>query len=121
MAESKVYTMDTVLLKMHRGNWWTYTDWSDRIYANLRVNTEEGDDQGSYARHSLPTEEALNAEIARQQAEWDAAEYSRERAYAYQAIPDQLDKIYHDGLTKWKAEMVDPIKTKWPKDNSGPV
>ena len=27
---------------------------------------------------------------------------------------------YDDGLTKWKSEMVDPVKTKWPKDNSGP-
>ena len=26
-----------------------------------------------------------------------------------------------DGLTKWKSEMVDPVKAKWPKDNSGPV
>ena len=33
----------------------------------------------------------------------------------------QLNKIYDDGVTKWKSEMVDPIKAKWPKDNSGPV
>ena len=34
---------------------------------------------------------------------------------------DQLNKIYDDGVDKWKTEMVDPVKTKWPKDNSGPV
>jgi hypothetical protein len=34
---------------------------------------------------------------------------------------EQLNKIYDDGLTKWKTEMVDPVKVKWPKDNSGPV
>ena len=32
----------------------------------------------------------------------------------------QLNKIYDDGITKWKSEMVDPVKAKWPKDNSGP-
>ena len=28
---------------------------------------------------------------------------------------EQLNKIYDDGLTKWKSEMVDPIKAKYPK------
>ena len=41
--------------------------------------------------------------------------------HEYPSTGDQLDKIYHDGLTKWKSEMVNPVKTKWPKDNSGPV
>ena len=53
--------------------------------------------------------------------EWDAQEYSRNRAAEYPDTGSQFNKIYDDGLTKWKAEMVDPVKTKWPKDNSGPV
>ena len=56
-----------------------------------------------------------------EKAEYNAQEYARNRATAYPSTGDQLDKIYHDGLTKWKSEMVDPVKTKWPKDNSGPV
>jgi len=53
-------------------------------------------------------------------AEWTAQEYARNRQAEYPDYGTQLNKIYDDGLTKWKSEMVDPVKTKWPKDNSGP-
>ena len=53
--------------------------------------------------------------------DWKAQEYSRNRQLEYPDWGTQLNKIYDDGLTKWKSEMVDPIKAKWPKDNSGPV
>lgn len=41
--------------------------------------------------------------------------YSEIRAQLYPPIPEQLDKIYHDGLDAWKAEMVDPVKEAYPK------
>ena len=53
--------------------------------------------------------------------DWEALEYARNRKDEYPDWGTQLNKIYDDGLTKWKSEMVDPIKAKWPKDNSGPV
>ena len=52
--------------------------------------------------------------------DWEANAYSRNRQAEYPDWGSQLEKIYDDGLTKWKSEMVDPIKAKWPKDNSGP-
>ena len=57
----------------------------------------------------------------RLQAEYDAQAYSRNRQADYPDWGTQLNKIYDDGITKWKSEMVDPVKAKWPKDNSGPV
>ena len=54
------------------------------------------------------------------QAEYDALAWKRSRQAEYPDMGSQLNKIYDDGLTKWKSEMVDPIKAKWPKDNSGP-
>ena len=53
--------------------------------------------------------------------EYDAQEYARNRQAEYPDWGSQLNKIYDDGIAKWKTEMVDPIKGKWPKDNSGPV
>ena len=67
------------------------------------------------------TQEQIDAELTRLQAECDAQKYARNRQDDYPDWGTQLDKIYDDGLTKWKSEMVDPVKTKWPKDNSGPV
>ena len=70
---------------------------------------------------SCPTEAEIDAEIVRLKAEYTTQTYARNRQDDYPDWGIQLEKIYDDGLTKWKSEMVDPVKTKWPKDNSGPV
>ena len=48
-------------------------------------------------------------------AEYDAQEYARNRQAEYPHWNEQLDKIFHDGLAKWKSEMVQPVKDKYPK------
>ena len=72
-------------------------------------------------KQTEPTNSEIDAEVIRLKAEWIAQEYSRNRKAEYPDWGSQLNKIYDDGLTKWKSEMVDPVKAKWPKDNSGPV
>ena len=62
----------------------------------------------------------VEAELKKLQSEWTAEEYARNRQEDYPNWGDQLNKIYDDGVDKWKTEMVDPVKAKWPKDNSGP-
>ena len=71
--------------------------------------------------NSQPTDEAIQTELDKQNLEWTANEYARNRKAEYPDWGTQLNKIYDDGVTKWKSEMVDPVKAKWPKDNSGPV
>ena len=47
--------------------------------------------------------------------ELDKLNYQIQR---YREYPDwgiQLDYIYHNGIEKWKTDMVDPIKKKYPK------
>jgi hypothetical protein len=68
-----------------------------------------------------PSQSAIDTKLAELISDWDAQEYARNRQAEYPDWGTQLNKIYDDGLTKWKSEMVDPIKAKWPKDNSGPV
>ena len=41
--------------------------------------------------------------------------YKGLRAKEYPAIADQLDYIYHNGIDAWKTDMIDPVKTKYPK------
>ena len=67
-----------------------------------------------------PTKAEVDAEIKRLQDEEDSQEYARNRQREYPDWGTQLNKIYDDGVDKWKSEMVDPVKAKWPKDNSGP-
>ena len=61
-----------------------------------------------------PTEAEIQAEITRLQAEYEANEYQRNRASAYPSIADQLDKIYHEGIDAWKAQIA-AVKNQYPK------
>jgi len=45
----------------------------------------------------------------------DPKAYKELRAREYPAIADQLDYIYHNGIDAWKTDMIDPVKTKYPK------
>jgi hypothetical protein len=44
-----------------------------------------------------------------------AEAYKELRAKEYPSIADQLDYIYHNGIDAWKKDMIDPVKTKYPK------
>ena len=70
-----------------------------------------------------PSEAEIDAEVERLQAEYDAQEYARNRADDYPSTGDQLDMMYKDtkNSTTTHADAVEAVKTKWPKDNSGPV
>ena len=60
-----------------------------------------------------PTEEAIQAKLKELQADYDSKEYQRDRAVAYDPIPEQLDQIYHD-IDGWKAK-IKAVKDKYPK------
>ena len=47
--------------------------------------------------------------------ELDKLLYQEDRARAYPDWGTQLDYIYHNGIDKWKTDIVDPIKAKYPK------
>ena len=61
-----------------------------------------------------PTQEEVEAEVARLQQEWENNQYQRDRAKEYPSIQDQLDTLYHQGYDGWKA-MVNEVKNKYPK------
>ena len=52
-------------------------------------------------------------ELADNKADWIANQYQRDRASAYDPIPEQLDQIYWD-MDGWKAK-VKAVKDKYPK------
>tara|TARA_R100000458_G_C8267153_1_gene242144 strand:- start:1029 stop:1367 length:339 start_codon:yes stop_codon:yes gene_type:complete len=63
----------------------------------------------------LPTDEEIKTEKERLEDEYKSLAYSRSRKAEYPDWSVQLNKIYDDGIDKWKSEMVDPIKKKHPK------
>ena len=103
--------IEDVLVNLHTGQWFGWSDSKNKVYENLVILDDSKD---------RPTEKELTDALKKQQDDWDAKEYARNRKLEYPDWGIQLNKIYDDGIAKWKSEMVDPIKAKWPKDNSGP-
>ena len=103
--------IEDVLADLHRGQWFGWSDSKNKVYENLVILDDSKD---------RPTEKELTDALKKQQDDWDAKEYARNRNLEYPDWGIQLNKIYDDGIAKWKSEMVDPIKAKWPKDNYGP-
>ena len=61
-------------------------------------------------------------EVTVEQSKVDAARvelnklnYKWQRADEYPNWQTQLDYIYHNGIEKWKTDIVDPVKNKYPK------
>ena len=48
-------------------------------------------------------------------AEYALVKYKDDRKLEYPDWGTQLDYIYHNGIDKWKTDIVDPVKTKYPK------
>ena len=63
------------LIKMNTGQWFTWTDSKNKIYANLRLTEKVGID-GNIVDNpvtELPTESAVNAKLKELQDAWDTA------------------------------------------------
>ena len=67
--------LNRALAEMHTGQWFTWTDSKNKIYANLRL-TEKIGVNGNLVDNpvtELPTESAVNAKLKELQDAWDAA------------------------------------------------
>tara|TARA_S200000501_G_scaffold7846_1_gene6987 strand:- start:82 stop:375 length:294 start_codon:yes stop_codon:yes gene_type:complete len=51
-------------------------------------------------------------------AEYAKIKYKEQRLFEYPNWADQLDYIYHNGIDKWKTDIVDPVKAKYPKPST---
>ena len=63
----------------------------------------------------IPTLAEMEAKVVELRKDYNAKKYARQRKEAYPNWAVQLEKIYDDGIDKWKSEMIDPVKAKYPK------
>ena len=81
--------------------WYGWKDLKDgEIYSNIKILDDTA---------TMPTEDEVNKKIAE-------LEIQQNRKSEYPEIAEQLDYIYHNGLTKWKSDMIKPVKDKYPKE-----
>ena len=99
--------IEDYLVTVRTGQWFGWTDFRNKVYANLIV----------YDGGSKPSEAEVNAGLKKLQDDFDALEYSRKRRKEYPSIQDQLDMQYWDkknGTTTW-VDAVAKVKSDNPK------
>ena len=110
--------IEDALIRLHKRQWFTWTDSENKIYANLRL-TEKVGISGNIVDNpvtELPTESEVNAKLKELQDAWDLQNdsYKSKRRAEYPSIADQLDDIYHNGIDGWKA-TIKTTKDKYSK------
>ena len=97
--------IEDYLVTVRTGQWFGWSNSKDKVYTNLIVH-----DGGT-----KPTEIECTEGLKALQDTFDATQYQRNRQREYPRWGTQLDYIYHNGIDKWKTDIVDPVKAKYPK------
>ena len=99
--------IEDYLVTVRTGQWFGWSDVTNKIYANLIVH-----DGGS-----KPTEADCTNGLKALQDTWDLENdsYRSKRREEHPYLAEQLDYIYNHGIDKWKTDIVDPVKAKYPK------
>ena len=87
----------------------------NQLAPNANYRTGDGKIIWDSSDITQPSEADIEAKAKDLEMAYSAQAYARSRQVEYPDWRTQLNKIYDDGLTKWKTEMVDPIKAKYPK------
>jgi hypothetical protein len=106
--------IEDILCRLHGGQWFGWSDSKNKIYGNLVIRNSDYD---------KPSEKSLTDALAKHRGDFDTQEYARNRQSEYPSNGDQWDMMYKDNLnsTTTHKDAVEAVKTKWPKDNSGPI
>ena len=98
--------IEDVLVRMHDGQWFGWSDSKNKVYANLVIHDDSKD---------KPTKKELTDALAKQQSDFDAQEYARKRQAEYPSIQELVVGLYD---LDDKADIVAKraaVKAKYPK------
>ena len=105
-STGKANHIEDYLITVRTGQWFSWTDPTNKIYANLIVL-----DGGT-----KPTEKQCTDGLTALQTAWDLENdsYKSKRRAEYPKFEAQFDQIYNEGIDAWKAS-IKVIKDKYPK------
>ena len=118
--------IEDVLIPLRKGQWFSWSDSKNKVYTNLIIIDPEAQSPENKAIHGIwstekPTEKSLTDALAKQQSDFDAQEYARNRQNEYPTIVELTVALYDTDDKAALETKRAAVKTKWPKDNSGPV
>ena len=82
--------------------------------AKVSVNAEDYDQITWHDGTAVISKADIVAKQAELKADYEAKEYQRKRKAEYPSIEDQLDDLYHNGISGW-SETIKSTKDKYPK------
>ena len=108
--------IEDVLVQLHSGQWFSWSDFKNKIYENL-ILTEKMGVGGELVDnpYSLPTEKELTDALAKQQSDFDAQEYARNRAAEYPSIVELTVALYDTDDKAAIETKRAAVKAKYPK------
>ena len=99
-------TIEDALSLFHHEQWFTWSDPTNKIYANLIVTNSDV---------AKPTEKAVTNALAKQQSDFDAQEYARNRQAEYPSLLELTVALYDtDDKSAVEAKRA-AVKAKYPK------
>ena len=122
METGRLNHIEDILVQLHTGQWFGWLDNKNKVYANLVLTEKMGID-GKMVDNpidSLPTEKELTDALAKQQSEFDALKYARNREAKYPSIIDltvALAEKAEGDSTMWDTITAKrlAVKTEYPK------
>ena len=98
--------IEDVLINLHTGQWFGWSDSNNKVYANLIIHDDS---------KTKPTEKELTDALAKQQSDFDAQEYARNREAEYPSIAELTIALYDtDDKAAIDAKRA-AVKAKYPK------
>jgi hypothetical protein len=103
--------IEDVLITIHIGQWFGWSDSKNKVYENLVV----------LGGQEKPTQEFLESELARLQAEYDSQAYARNRQAEYPSIEELVVAMWEGVVEERMASVTrleglrQAIKTKYQK------
>ena len=98
--------IEDVLVYLHYGQWFGWSDSKNKVYANLVIHNSDYD---------KPTEKSLTDALAKRQSDFDAQEYARNRAAEYPSIAELTVALYDTDDKAAIETKRAAVKTKYPK------
>ena len=87
-----------------------------KAYAGTVVMIDDTKGAFDASGNSVTLEQSkIDSARATLDADYAKVKYQDDRRKEYPDWGTQLDYIYHNGIDKWKTDIVDPVKSKYPK------
>tara|TARA_R100000664_G_scaffold23307_1_gene32928 strand:- start:422 stop:751 length:330 start_codon:yes stop_codon:yes gene_type:complete len=98
--------IEDVLINLYSGQWFGWSDSSNKVYQNLIIHDKSKD---------KPTKKFLEDKLKKQQSDYDFKQYQGDRIQEYPSIQELIVALYDEEDKQSVIERRAEVKSKFPK------